>query len=64
MAQHSHDDANVGADVVSADFGSAGVAFLIDPQGVPVTGGSVVLGRGDLRRTLLFDAATGTVSTL
>ena len=53
-----------GIDIASADFGSAGSAFLIDPQGVPVTGGTVVVTRGDVRRTFLFDAATGTVSSL
>ncbi len=51
-------------DIAAADFGAAGPALLIDPQGVPVAGGTVVVTHGSLRRTFLFDAATGTVSTL
>ncbi len=49
--------------IVSADFGAAGTAFLVDPQGVPLAGGTVVLTRSGQTVTLTFDEATGTVSS-
>ncbi len=46
-------------EVVSADFGTAGTAAIFDAQGVPLTGGTLVLRRGGVTHTLSFEAATG-----
>jgi prepilin-type N-terminal cleavage/methylation domain-containing protein len=51
-----------GVGISSASFGSTGLAGILDGQGVPVTGGSIVLTKGDVTRTLLLDPATGKLS--
>jgi prepilin-type N-terminal cleavage/methylation domain-containing protein len=48
-----------GVGISSAAFGATGGAGIFDGQGVPVSGGTVVLVKGDLVRTLTLDAATG-----
>jgi prepilin-type N-terminal cleavage/methylation domain-containing protein len=48
-----------GVGIHSADFGTCKTAGIMDAQGVPVTGGSVVLSKGSLSRTLTLDPATG-----
>lgn len=48
-----------GVAIESASFGATGSAGIMDGQGVPVSGGSVVLAKGDTRRTLVLDPATG-----
>jgi len=51
-------------DITSADFGMAGTSLLLDPQGVPLFGGFVVLTRQGNRRTLQVDGATGLLTRL
>jgi prepilin-type N-terminal cleavage/methylation domain-containing protein len=48
-----------GVGIHSANFGTTKTAGILDAQGVPVTGGSVVLAKGELTRTLTLDPATG-----
>ena len=49
-------------DVVSADFGDAGSAVVFDSRGVPLSGGTVVISRDGVSRTLTVDGATGRVT--
>lgn len=49
-------------DIVSADFGDAGSTALFDARGVPIAGGTVVVSRDGVERTLTVDAATGRVT--
>ena len=51
-----------GVGISSAAFGSTGMAGIMDGQGVPVTGGNVVLSKGSSTRKLVLDAATGKLS--
>ena len=51
-----------GVSIYAVDFGDTGVAGIMDGQGVPVVGGSVVLAKGDVTRTLVLDPATGKLS--
>ena len=48
-----------GVAINTAAFGTTGTAGIMDAQGVPVTGGSVVLSKGSFTRTLTLDPATG-----
>jgi type II secretory pathway pseudopilin PulG len=48
-----------GVTILSASFGSTEQAAIMDGQGVPVAGGTVVLAKGEITRTLLLDPATG-----
>jgi len=48
-----------GVTIESASFGATGTAGILDGLGFPVAGGSVVLAKGQLTRTLVLDAATG-----
>lgn len=48
--------------IQSASFGSTGSAGIMDGQGVPVSGGSVVLAKAGVTRTLVLDPATGLLS--
>ena len=50
-----------GVEIESANF-SGMTTFLVDPQGVPLAGGSVVFTHKDLTMTLTMDAATGLVT--
>jgi prepilin-type N-terminal cleavage/methylation domain-containing protein len=50
-------------DIVAASFGTAGLAVIFDAQGVPLTGGAIILEAGPHRRVLAVDAATGAVSS-
>jgi len=45
--------------IESASFGTTKTAGILDAEGVPVSGGSVVLSKGNATRTLVLDAATG-----
>jgi len=48
-----------GVDIVSAYFGDAGLSVLFDPQGLPLTTGSLLIDIKGTQRTFLLDAATG-----
>ena len=48
-----------GVDLSVAVFGSAVTTALFDSDGVPVSGGALILVRGKASRTLSLDAATG-----
>ena len=50
-------------EITSADFGASGATLLFDAQGVPLTGGTVVIERGSLSTTLTVNAATGRVTS-
>jgi prepilin-type N-terminal cleavage/methylation domain-containing protein len=50
-------------DLHAADFGSCGAAVIFDAQGIPLTGGTVILQAGGRTRTLTVDGATGFVAT-
>jgi type II secretory pathway pseudopilin PulG len=49
-------------EITSAEFGATGSAAIFDAQGVPLTGGTIVLQSGRHMRTLTLDAATGDLS--
>jgi|GEM_PF-3346970 len=48
-----------GVTIESASFDSTNTAGIMDGQGVPVAGGSVILAKGKVTRTLVLDPATG-----
>ncbi|MFT7462490.1 MAG: hypothetical protein ACI9EF_000830 [Pseudohongiellaceae bacterium] len=48
-----------GLDLLLADFGVTGTAAVFDGQGLPMSGGSVIISHGGQTLTLLLDAATG-----
>jgi len=52
-----------GIDVFTAAFGANGLAAIFDGQGLPVTGGTVVVRCHDSSRTLTLDQATGQLSS-
>jgi prepilin-type N-terminal cleavage/methylation domain-containing protein len=51
-----------GVKIQSAEFGPTGPAGIYDAQGVPVSGGTVTLSKGQAMRTLSLDPATGKLS--
>lgn len=51
-----------GVTIEAVDFGPTGTAGILDGQGVPVAGGSLVLAKGAATRTLVLDPATGKLS--
>jgi hypothetical protein len=50
-------------DVQGASFGDTGSAVVFDPQGVPMAGGTVTVGRGPNTRQITVDGATGRISS-
>jgi len=48
-----------GLKLVDADFGPTHAAGIFDATGVPVSGGTVTLGKSTVSRTFTLDAATG-----
>ncbi len=51
-----------GINIVSASFGDAGSALVVDPDGVAMAGGSIVLSFAGVSRTLTIDLATASLS--
>jgi type II secretion system protein H len=49
-------------DIQTASFGAAGHVVLFDPQGIPLTGGSVSIRCHQATRVLVLDAATGVMA--
>ena len=49
-------------DLAAAEFGATGTAVVFDGQGAPVSGGSLLLGHGDVVRLFSVDPATGELS--
>lgn len=51
-----------GIDITSADFGDAGMALIVEPEGAALSGGTVVISFAQASRTLTVDPATATLS--